>query len=118
MTSRRILRLNNLLLEVISETIHKQVKNPHVGDFVSVSRVELSPDLKQAKVFISVIGDEEARKSTLAALSSASGFIAVNSSKKVTMRWFPSLTFYLDDTVDKLMHIEELLRQARPESHS
>lgn len=118
MTSRRILRLNNLLMEVISETIHKQVKNPHIGDFVSVSRVELSPDLRHAKVYISVIGDEATRKATLEALSSAAGFIAVHSSKKVTMRWFPVLAFYLDDTVDQLMHIEGLLRQARPDQGS
>lgn len=110
MSSRRILRLNNLLTEVISETIHKEVKNPHVGPFVSVSRVDISPDLRHAKVFISMIGSDQQKNQTVEALRSAAGFIAVRSSKKVTMRFFPELHFYLDDSVDKWMRIEQLVQ--------
>ncbi|MFZ4099812.1 MAG: 30S ribosome-binding factor RbfA [Chlamydiia bacterium] len=115
MSSRRILRLNNLLQEVISETIHREVKNPHVGSFPSVARVEISPDLHHAKVFISILGNAADREKTLAALRSASGFIAVHSAKKVNLRYFPELSFHLDTTVDQLMHIEEILRKVRPE---
>jgi ribosome-binding factor A len=110
MSSRRILRLNNLLTEVISETIHKEVKNPHVGSFVSVSRVEISPDLRHARVFISMLGSDEQKRETLEALRSAAGFIAVRSSKKVTMRFFPELHFHLDDSVDKWMRIEQIMQ--------
>lgn len=115
-------RLNSLLKEVISEVVHRDVRNPHVNELVTVTRVEITKDLHYAKVYISVIGDQPVKAETLAALQSAAGFIAVNASKKVTMRYFPELTFKLDDSVDKHMRIAELLseiseeRKARPET--
>jgi ribosome-binding factor A len=115
-------RLNSLLKEVISEVIHRDVRNPHVNELVTVTRVEITKDLHYAKVYISVIGDQTVKAETIAALHSAAGFIAVNSSKKVTMRYFPELTFKLDDSVDKHMRIAELLseigeeRKSRPET--
>ena len=102
-------RLNSLLKEVISEVIRRDVGNPHVAELITVTRVQISKDLHYAKVFVSVIGDEQQKEETLKALRSAAGFIAVNSSQKVVMRYFPELTFKLDDSVDKHMRIEELL---------
>lgn len=102
-------RLNSLLKEVISEVIRRDVRNPHVAELITVTRVQISKDLRHAKVFISVIGDAQQKETTLAALQSAAGFIAVNSSQKVVMRYFPELKFKLDDSVDKHMRIEELL---------
>jgi ribosome-binding factor A len=102
-------RLNSLLKEVISEVIRREVRNPHVAELITVTRVQITKDLHYAKVFISVIGDEQQKEETLKALQSAAGFIAVNSSQKVTMRYFPELRFKLDDSVDKHMRIEELL---------
>lgn len=113
MSSRRILKLNNLLKEVISETIHKDVKNPHVGSLVSVSRVEITPDLRHARVYISMLGEPKQKQETLEALRSAAGFVAVRSAKKVTLRFFPELAFFLDDSVDKFMRIEEIMQTIR-----
>ncbi len=118
MSKQRIDRLNSLLKEVISEVIHKDVDNPDVGEFVSVTRVDISKDLRHAKVYISVIGDNETKQNTLKALNSASGFIGINASKKVVMRFFPSLRFIIDDTVDKVMRIEELLKKIHEEQDS
>lgn len=111
-------RLNSLLKEVISEVIRKDVRNPHVNELVTVTRVEITKDLHYAKVYVSVIGDAPVKAETLAALQSAAGFIAVNSSKKVTMRYFPELTFKLDDSVDKHMRIAELLGEISEERKS
>ena len=105
----RVDRLNSLLKEVISDVIHKEVKNPHVNEFLAVTRVDITKDLRFAKVYISVLGSETEKAETIAALNSAAGFIAVNSSKKVVLRYFPALTFKLDDTVEKQMRIEKLL---------
>src|ERR1700733_13481616 len=102
-------RLNSLLKEVISEVIRKDVRNPHVNELLTVTRVDITKDLHYAKVYISVIGNDAAKAETLAALQSAAGFIAVNASKKVVMRYFPALTFKLDDGVEKQMRISELL---------
>lgn len=106
---KRVDRLNSLLKEVISDVIRKDVKNPHVNEFLTVTRVDITNDLKYAKVYISVIGSETEKQETLGALNSAAGFIAVHASKEVVMRYFPSLTFILDDSVAKQMRIESLL---------
>lgn len=115
MAIKRTDRLNSLLKEVISEVIKREVRNPHVTELVTVTRVQISKDLHYAKVFISVIGSQQQKAETIEALTSAAGFIAVNSSQKVTMRYFPALTFKLDDSVDKHMRIEELLNQVNKE---
>jgi ribosome-binding factor A len=123
MAVERTDRLNSLLKEVISEIIRKEVRNPHVTELVTVTRVQISKDLRHAKVFISVIGSEQDKIETIEALNSAAGFIAVQSSRQVVMRHFPDLIFKLDDSVDKHMRIEELLnkiskeRELRPQSN-
>jgi ribosome-binding factor A len=108
---QRTARLNSLLKEVISDVIRKEVRNPHVGQLITVTRVDITKDLRQAKVYISVIGSSQQKEETLKALQSAAGFIAVTASKQVVMRYFPELTFKLDDAVDKHMRIEALLNE-------
>jgi ribosome-binding factor A len=115
MAIKRTDRLNSLLKEVISDIIRTHVENPHVNALFTVTRVEITKDLHYAKVYVSVIGTAEQKKETLAALQSAAGFIAVNASKQVVMRYFPSLTFKLDDSVEKHMRIEDLLGQIKTE---
>lgn len=102
-------RLNSLLKEVISEVIRKEVRHPDVAELFTVTQVQISKDLHYAKVYVSVIGTAEVKQKTIKALQEAAGFIAVNSSKKVVMHYFPELTFRLDESVDKHMRIEELL---------
>ena len=76
--SKRILRVNSLLKEVISQVIMREVRNPEVADLITVTNVDTSKDLRHAKVYISIIGSEEVREKTLEALKTAAGFIAVN----------------------------------------
>ncbi|MCE5316426.1 MAG: 30S ribosome-binding factor RbfA [Parachlamydia sp.] len=117
-TKQRVDRLNSLLKEVISEVIQRDVRNPHLGKFITVTRVGISKDLHHAKVFISVIGTDQEREESIKALQSAAGFIAVNASKKVVLRYFPELVFKLDDSVDKHMRIETLLGEIAAERES
>jgi ribosome-binding factor A len=118
MAKNRVVRLNSLLKEVLSEVIHREVKNPHVSPLISVSSVDISKDLQHAKVYISVIGTPVEKEATIKALQSAAGFIAVHASKKVVMRYFPDLTFKLDDSVDKYIRIESLLEEIHEEQKS
>ncbi len=115
MVKNRIARLNSLLKEVISEVIHRDVRNPHVNQFVSVTSVDITNDLQHAKVYISIIGTPKEKEETIKALQSAAGFIAIQSSKKVVMRYFPALTFKLDTSVDQQMRIDALLGQIKEE---
>lgn len=115
MPIQRTDRLNSLLKEVISEVVKRDVRNPHVNELLTITRVEITKDLHYAKVYFSVIGTETDKAETLKALQNSAGFIAVNASKKVVMRYFPSLTFKLDDSVDKHMRIEKLLGEINSE---
>lgn len=115
MAKSRTDRLNSLLKEVISEVIRKEVRHPDVAELFTVTQVDITKDLHHAKVYVSVIGSEEVKAKTIAALQTAAGFIAVNSSKKVVMRYFPELHFKLDDSVDRHMRIEELLSDIEKE---
>lgn len=115
---KRTDRLNSLLREVISEVIRRDVKNPHVNTLITVTHVDITKDLHHAKVYVSVIGSEKEKTDTIAALQSAAGFIAVNASKKVVMRYFPELNFRLDDSVEKHMHIEDILTKINTERES
>lgn len=108
---RRCERLNSLLKEVISEVILRESRNPSISRFTSITQVEITTDLKFAKVFVSVLGNLEEKKRTIAALQSSAGFIGCLASKKVRIRYFPSLTFHLDESVEKQMKIDKVLKE-------
>jgi len=112
---RRVDRLNSLLREVISDVIHTKVKNPHINKLVTVTRVDITKDLRYAKVYVSVITEEAEKQATIDTLNQASGFIAVNASKQVVMRFFPELRFILDDSAEQHARIEALLEQVKGE---
>ena len=113
--SKRSVRLNSLLKEVISEVVRKDVRDPRLAPLISVTSVDITNDLHHAKVYISVIGTPQEKQQSIEALQSAAGFIAVVSSKKVVMRYFPALTFKLDTSVDQQMRIDALLNKIKIE---
>jgi len=105
----RLERVNSLLKEVIFEVIQKDVRNPHINTFVTVTKVETSPDLHHAKVSISLLCPDSEKPKIISALQSAAGFIAVHASKKVELRYFPQLTFRLDTALEEHLKIQEIL---------
>ncbi len=113
--TRRVERLNSLLKEVISDVIRKEVKNPHLPQLITITQVEITKDLHYAKVYVSVIGEAAKKKEAIDTLNSAAGFIAVQASKQVVIRFFPELKFLLDDTLDKQLHIEHLIQEIEKE---
>jgi len=121
--TKRTKRLNSLLREVLSDVIQKKVRNPDIAPFTTVSRVDITEDLYYAKVFISVFTTDKdkellVREQTLKALNSAAGFIGLHASEKVVMRQFPTLTFFLDTSVDKQMNVEALLKKIHEEKEN
>lgn len=111
-------KLNSLLKEVISEVIQKDVRNPQVAKIVSVTSVDISPDLHHAKVYISVLGSDEERNQTLGALQTSAGFIGTQASQKIVIRYFPTLTFKLDTSVDEHININKILGEIDKERQS
>jgi ribosome-binding factor A len=118
MKKQRLDRVNSLLKEVIVEVIQKDVRNPHIKTFISVTKVDTSADLHHAKVYISLIASDTEKAHVLDALQSAAGFIAVHASKKVELRYFPQLTFILDKGLEEQMRIEKILGQIEEERKS
>jgi len=115
MAKQRIQRLNSLLREVISDVIRRDVKNPHVPELITVTQVEITNDLHHAKVHVSVIDPNSNPKAVINELQKAAGFIGTVASKQVVMRYFPQLTFVLDESVTQHLRIEELIEDIRSE---
>lgn len=119
MSERRIQRINSLLKEVISDVIRKEVKNPHlITEFITVTHVEITKDLRHAKVYVSIMGEDQQRKKSIEALQSASGFIGVQAAKQIVLRYFPELIFYLDTSIDEQIHLDQLISDIRTERES
>src|SRR6188768_4042252 len=108
MPGSRMRRVNESLREVLGAAISTEMKDPSVG-FVTVTSVETSPDLRHAKVFVSVLGDEEAREGTLAALASSHGVLQSRIAAETRMKRTPTLTFHYDDTIEQGVRISQLL---------
>ena len=104
-------RVNEVLREVIGAAISSDLSDPNIG-FVTVTSVETSPDLRSAKVFVSVLGSEEEREATLAALARAHGVLQSRVAAETHMKRTPTLTFRYDDTIEKGDRINRLLDEA------
>ncbi|MEW6118318.1 MAG: 30S ribosome-binding factor RbfA [Nitrospirota bacterium] len=108
---KRSQRLNILLREEIADIIMKKIKDPRLG-FVTVTDVELSDDLKIAKVFISVLKEED-QELSLEILNSAKGLIRSEVSKRVRVKFIPTLEFRIDTSIARGDRIDRLLNEIR-----
>lgn len=115
MTTQRQERVAHMLREEISRIIHRELKDPRIG-MVSITEVELTPDLRHARVFVSVFGGEEQSRATFEVLDRAAGFVRSELAKRVRMRYVPELQFRPDDSFARGARISALLEQVKRES--
>ncbi|WP_409292342.1 30S ribosome-binding factor RbfA [Peribacillus sp. SCS-26] len=108
--SLRANRVGEQMKKELSEIIGRKIKDPRIG-FVTVTDVEVTGDLQQAKVYISVLGDEEQRQNTLKGLAKAKGFIRSEIGQRIRLRKTPEIFFEFDESVDYGNRIENLLTQ-------
>jgi ribosome-binding factor A len=108
MARGRMRRVDEAVREVLSDAIAKDLHDPRIG-FVTVTGVKTSPDLRHARVYVSVLGDAPAREASLEGLRSAHGFLQSAIASQLTLKHTPTLTFEYDDSVDRGMRITELL---------
>lgn len=107
--AHRIERLNSLLRQEISDLIQRHVKDPRLGGFVSVTAVEVSSDLRYAKVHVSRLGTDEEKQATVEALASAAGYIRHELGDRMKSRRIPELSFRLDETIEKADRVLRLI---------
>ena len=110
MAAARMRKVNEAVRECVSAHIAEDLKDPRIG-FVTVTSVETSPDLRTAKVYVSVLGDEDERSATLEGLRSSHGVIQARIAAETRMKRTPTLTFHYDDTIEKGARISELLEE-------
>jgi ribosome-binding factor A len=110
MPAKRTDRVGALLKAALSELLLRGVKDPRVG-MVTVTGVDLSPDLKHARVFVSTLGDEAARERTLAGLASARAYLQAHAGKRLGLRFTPELRFEVDPSFEAADKVERLLRE-------
>jgi ribosome-binding factor A len=107
-------RVNEALREVLSVRIAEGLKDPRIG-FVTVTAVETSPDLRHARVFVSVLGNDQEREDTLTGLQSAHGILQAEIARVTHMKRTPEVKFVYDETAETGMRINELLESEAPE---
>jgi ribosome-binding factor A len=114
MTSRRVLKAAEAIREVVSMAILTDLRDPRVQD-VTVTFVEVSPDMRAAKVHVSVMGDEAKQKLCLHGLRSSAGYLQNKIAERIDTRYTPRLRFELDLGVKKSLAIAQLLQEVLPE---
>lgn len=109
-TGRRPERMGHEIRIVLAELISRQLKDPRIG-FVTVTRVELTPDLHHARIYVSVLGSQEEQESSIEGLASAAGYLRREIVHRLDLRRAPELSFILDHGAEAAERIEMLLQQ-------
>lgn len=108
----RARRLGDRIKVVVAETLERGIKDPRLG-FVTVTDTRVTPDLREAKVFYTVFGDDTARAETAAALESATGVVRAEVGRQCRLRFIPTIEFVADAVPESGRHIEDLVAQVR-----
>lgn len=114
MAGNRAARIADVIQQELAGLIRNELKDPRIG-FVSIVKVDVSGDIRHAKVYVSVMGDESAQKETLKALQSASGFLRNEVGRALQIRYTPELHFALDESIAHGSRIAQLLVQIQGE---
>jgi ribosome-binding factor A len=117
MSSRRVLKAAEAIREVVSMAILTDLRDPRI-EGVTVTYVEVSPDMRQAKVHVSIMGDETHQKLCLHGLRSSAGFLQSKLSERIDTRYTPRLQFHLDEGVKKSLAISQMLKELLPDDQT
>ena len=109
--TRRMERIGKLIKQEISGLLEREVNDPRLSNLISVTDVSLSPDLSQARVFVSILGDEEKKQDMLAGFNNASGFLRKELAPRLRLKCVPKLSFYYDDSIERGARLLNLIGQ-------
>ncbi|KRQ86992.1 Ribosome-binding factor A [Caloramator mitchellensis] len=113
MSISRTSRLNEEVKRIVGDIIQNELKDPRIPMLTSVTGVEVTKDLRYAKVFISVFGKDDEKQKCLEGLKSAAGFIRKEIGKKIKARYTPEVLFELDKSIEYGMHITKVLQEMK-----
>ncbi|AEF17318.1 MULTISPECIES: 30S ribosome-binding factor RbfA [Thermoanaerobacterium] len=106
----RIGRLSEEIKKEVSQMIFEEIKDPRISNMTSITDIEVSKDLRYAKIYISVYGNDDEKKNTIEGLKSATGFIRRELGKRIKLRYIPELIFELDNSIEYGAHISKILK--------
>ena len=112
--SRRIERVNMLVRQEISQIMAVEMNDPRLSTLISITEVRTSSDLRRAKVYFSVLGDENTKQNVLAAMESAGGFIHRTMKRNLKLKFAPVLSFELDESIEQGTEILDLISRNAP----
>ncbi len=107
-------RLGDLMQRELSDILQRQIKDPRIG-FCTIIRVDVSDDLRYARAHVSIMGTESQKKSTLAGLKSARGFVRREIGNRISLRHTPEISFVLDRSVEESLRIAQLIEEGEKE---
>lgn len=110
-------RINSEVQKELSEIISRELKDPRIHLMTTVTSAEVTADLKYCKVYVSVLGDEEAGKDTIQGLKSAVGFMRTQLAKRINLRNTPELEFILDQSIEYGVHMTRLINEVTADLH-
>lgn len=113
--NRREDQLSGVIIRELSDLIRMRMKDPRIG-FASITGVELSHDLRYAKVYVSVLGTPQEQRETMRGLESATGFLRRELAQRLTIRHVPEISFHLDESIARGARVLDLLKQVQGES--
>ena len=114
--SKKNTRINGEVKKELSVLITREIKDPRINPLTSVLDVEVAPDLKTAKVYVSVMGDDESRKRTLQGLKSAAPFMRSQLARNLNLRNTPELTFIMDNSIEYGINMSKLIDELNSKS--
>lgn len=111
MNEKRINRISEEVKKVVSELIQNDIKDPRISGMPSVNKVSVTKDLRFAKIYISVLGSEEDKQSTLEGLQSAKGFVRKEIGNRINLRHVPEPIFMLDESIEQALYLSKLIEE-------
>ena len=114
MSSQRPGRVQEAIRQEVSKILQEEIRDPRLG-FLTITGVELTKDLRYARIYFSVLGDDKAKKLALRGLNSAKGYIKGQLGDRIKLRYMPEIEFKIDDTLDRTQHIYDLFERIKKE---
>jgi len=110
--SQRLMRINDEILRECANIIRQDIKDPRISTMVTVTKADTTNDLSYAKIFVSIMGDDEQKKEVLEGLTAAAGFIRRGIAERINLRATPELKFLIDDSLEYSLKMAKLIKEA------
>lgn len=115
MDTKRINRISEEVRKTVSELLTMEIKDPRISPMVTVTKVKVTGDLSYANIYVSVLGDQEAKDDTLEGLESAKGFIRKEIGNRIDLRYVPEPVFHLDESIEQGIYMSKLIDKVNKE---